>query len=64
MDKVWSPLFTTKAKGAGLGLAVCKRLIEAHGGTISVESNVGEGSTFTVKLPLDILRDPNEPVVE
>ena len=38
MDKLWTPLFTTKAKGMGFGLPICKRIIEAHGGSISVES--------------------------
>ena len=38
--------------GAGLGLAICKHIAEAHGGTIEVESKVGEGSTFLVRLPL------------
>ena len=46
-----TPLFTTKAKGMGLGLAICKRMIEAHGGTISVESKVGKGTIFTIKIP-------------
>ena len=52
LGKVFEPLFTTKAKGIGLGLALTKMLIEAHGGTIEVQSRVGEGSTFTVKLPV------------
>jgi len=51
--KLWSPLFTTKAKGMGFGLPICRRIIEAHGGRISVESAVGEGSMFTVTLPIE-----------
>ncbi len=44
---------TTKPKGMGLGLAYCLRAVEAHGGTINIESKVGEGTTFTVRLPIE-----------
>ena len=49
--KIFTPLFTTKAKGQGFGLAVCKKLIDAQGGEISFESEEGKGSKFTIKLP-------------
>jgi PAS domain S-box-containing protein len=49
--KLFEPLFTTKTKGVGLGLAVTKSLVEGHGGKIKVKSKVGIGSTFIVKLP-------------
>ena len=52
LDKLFQPLFTTKIKGIGLGLAVSKKLAEANGGKIEVESTVGQGSTFTVCLPV------------
>jgi signal transduction histidine kinase len=53
MKDLWIPLRTTKAKGMGLGLPVAKRLVEAHGGHMNVETKVGKGSTFTVTLPLE-----------
>ena len=51
LEKIFQPLFTTKAKGIGLGLAVAQGLAEANGGTISVESAVGRGSRFLVVFP-------------
>jgi signal transduction histidine kinase len=49
---LFTPFFTTKSKGLGLGLAICKRLVEAHGGRIEVKSKAGEGTTMSVALPL------------
>ncbi len=51
LQKLFTPLFTTKAKGIGLGLAIAKTFIEAHEGTIDVTSSVGEGTAFLIKLP-------------
>lgn len=51
-SKIFQPLFTTKSRGQGLGLPVCKKLIEAHNGTIAFRSKVGKGSKFTVRIPL------------
>ena len=52
LSKIFMPLFTTKAQGMGFGLAICKRIIEAHGGTITVKTEVNKGTTFTVALPI------------
>jgi len=52
MKKLWTPLFTTKAKGMGLGLPICKRIVEAHGGKIAVRSEANKGAEFEVTLPL------------
>lgn len=50
--KIFDPFFTTRKGGAGLGLSVSHRIIENHGGSIDVESKPGEGSTFSIYLPL------------
>ncbi len=54
LAKIFDPFFTTKAegKGVGLGLAVSYGIVEAHGGEVEVKSKAGEGTTFTVKLPV------------
>ncbi len=52
LNKLWVPLFTTKAKGMGFGLSICKRIVEAHGGKISAQSAFGKGSAMTITLPL------------
>ena len=51
IKRVFDPFFTTKEKGSGLGLSVTYRIIKEHGGEISVDSEVGKGSTFTISLP-------------
>ncbi len=53
MEKLFQPLFTTKAKGIGLGLTVSKNLTEANGGNLEVESELGNGTTFKVTLPVE-----------
>lgn len=54
LEKLWTPLFTTKAKGMGFGLPICKRIVEAHGGKISAESTLGKGSTFIITVPVKL----------
>ncbi|OAB45873.1 histidine kinase [Paenibacillus antarcticus] len=52
INKIFDPFYTTKEEGTGLGLSLCSKIIEDHDGFISVESEVGSGTVFTVKLPM------------
>jgi signal transduction histidine kinase len=52
LPKLFEPWITTKVKGMGLGLPIARRIVEAHGGRIEVKSSPGEGSVFTISLPL------------
>jgi signal transduction histidine kinase len=54
-DRVFEPFFTTKpaGRGTGLGLSICRRIAEAHGGGLEVESTAGAGARFTVRLPVE-----------
>jgi len=62
LGKLFTPLFTTKAKGMGFGLSICKRIIEAHGGKISAESTFEKGTTFTVVIPAEPTLEGGEKV--
>ena len=52
LGRIFSPFFTTKEKGTGLGMAISKKIVEAHEGSIEVTSEVGRGTEFTIRLPM------------
>jgi PAS domain S-box-containing protein len=52
LNQLFSPFFTTKQKGTGLGLVEAQKIVQAHGGQLDVRSQIGRGSTFTIILPL------------
>jgi signal transduction histidine kinase len=57
LPNIFRPFFTTKGHGTGLGLSLARRMVESHGGTITVASTVGEGTLFTVELPIRRVQD-------
>ncbi len=71
LPKIWDPFYTTREDGTGLGLAIVHRIIDEHSGYISVESEAGKGSVFTVRLPIEprgrtaeVARKPSEEAAE
>jgi signal transduction histidine kinase len=59
LPNIFRPFYTTKGDGTGLGLSLAKRIVEDHHGTIDVTSTVGQGTTFSVLLPLQAEMSPN-----
>jgi len=52
LERIWEPFYTTKERGCGLGLAIVRRIVESHGGTVEVQSEVSRGTRFVVRFPL------------
>lgn len=52
LDRIFTPFYTTKARGSGLGLAICQKIVNDHQGFLKVESHLGEGTRFSVFIPL------------
>src|SRR5207245_10709985 len=52
INRIFDPFYTTKKKGSGLGLMIVQRIVRAHNGRIELESHVGRGTTFRIRLPL------------
>ena len=53
LENIFNPFFTTKRDGVGLGLAIVSKIVDEHGGRITVESEVGQGTVFRVYLPMN-----------
>lgn len=60
LENVFKPFYTTRHSGTGLGLSITREIVERHGGTLDVESEVGKGSTFRITLPLEVAAPTSE----
>jgi signal transduction histidine kinase len=60
IDRIFDPFFTTKAHGMGLGLSICRSIIEAHGGKLSVSARTPFGSSFCLSLPIFAASSPRQ----
>jgi signal transduction histidine kinase len=52
LPRIFEPYFTTKTRGVGLGMTIARRIVEAHGGTLTVDSTVGQGTRFQITIPI------------
>ncbi|MCL6445835.1 MAG: HAMP domain-containing histidine kinase, partial [Alicyclobacillus sp.] len=59
ISKLGEPFFTTKEKGTGLGLMICHKILQDHGGRLNIHSELGQGTTMTVELPLSSADHPS-----
>jgi signal transduction histidine kinase len=55
MDRIFDPFFTTKSTGTGIGLSVCRSIIQAHGGNLEASANRPHGTRFCINLPVSVL---------
>ena len=59
IDKLFQPLFTTKSRGFGFGLSICKMIMDKHNGNIEIKSDLGKGTTVILTFPLDSIGNYN-----
>ena len=63
-ERLFTPYYTSKADGTGLGLAIVQSIVSDHGGRISVQSQPGQGTTFTIELPRNLDKLPVSSVIQ